>query len=394
MTDTKYELPRVDFGSDLVRYAFEIERLRGDLRTGTTPAATIIELHALFRVVMSVISARIEGNHTTVYDALSELGPSSRVASGGSSDSLREIINILDGIDFIDSLEPTTPLTHVFVRELHRVAVSGLRREGDRTPGEYRATEVSINHSAHTPTSHVYVHSEMSELLDFANQEVPMHEQMLHVAIAHHRFVWIHPFTNGNGRVSRLFSYAMLRRNGFDSAPGYRTVNPTAVFGNDRDGYYSALEAADDLSGDGTVKWCEFFVRGLRDDLERLVRMQDFSFVTDELVGPALDMLLASGGVTSAENAALKIAIQNDVVKAGHLEPALGGSASQRSVAIRSLVERGLLVHDERGQRFYRVALARGPLAPFIVRRLDALGYLPRILKDDDRASSPRGSDQ
>ncbi len=221
-----------------------------------------------------------------------------------------------------------------------------------------------------------------------------MHEQMLHVAIAHHRFVWIHPFTNGNGRVSRLFSYAMLRRNGFDSAPGYRTVNPTAVFGNDRDGYYSALEAADDLSGDGTVKWCEFFVRGLRDDLERLVRMQDFSFVTDELVGPALDMLLASGGVTSAENAALKIAIQNDVVKAGHLEPALGGSASQRSVAIRSLVERGLLVHDERGQRFYRVALARGPLAPFIVRRLDALGYLPRILKDDDRASSPRGSDQ
>ena len=71
------------------------------------------------------------------------------------------------------------------------------------------------------------------------------------------------------------------------------------------------------------------------------------------------------------------------VVKAGDLESALTGSPSRRSVAIRELVDRGLLVQDERGPRFYRVSLARGPLAPFVIRQLDALGYLPRILKDD-----------
>ncbi|KRE29405.1 hypothetical protein ASG80_19875 [Agromyces sp. Soil535] len=342
-------------------------------------------------MVMSVISARIEGNHTTVYDALSELSPGSRPSSA-SADSLREIMNILKGIDFIDSVDPTTPLTQVFVRELHRITVNGLRREGDPTPGEYRVREVGINHSSHIPPSHVYVHAEMSELLDFANQDVPMHEQMLHVAIAHHRFVWIHPFRNGNGRVSRLLTYAMLRRNGFDSGPGYRTVNPTAVFGNDRDGYYSALEAADDLSGDGTLKWCEFFVRGLRDDLERLVQMQDFAFVREDLVHPAINMLMASGGATAVEGAALKIAITKNVVKAGDLASALPGTASQRSVAIRGLIERALLTHDQRGQRFYRVSLARGPLSPFIVRRLDELGYLPRILKEDDAGGSARSS--
>ena len=184
----------------------------------------------------------------------------------------------------------------------------------------------------------------------------------------------------------------MLRRNGFDSGPGYRTVNPTAVFGNDRDGYYSALEAADDLSGDGTLKWCEFFVRGLRDDLERLVQMQDFAFVREDLVHPAIDMLMASGGATAVEGAALKIAITKNVVKAGDLASALPGTASQRSVAIRGLIERALLTHDQRGQRFYRVSLARGPLSPFIVRRLDELGYLPRILKDDDGGGSARSS--
>ncbi|GAA1753896.1 Fic family protein [Agromyces humatus] len=382
MIDKKYVLPPVDFGSALVRDAFAIERLRGDLGTGTTPVETLVELHALFRVVMSVISARIEGNHTTVYDALSQLGP---VDAGEESptDSLHEIMNILDGIDFIDSIDAAQPITHVLIRELHRIAVSDLSREGDRTPGEYRSNEVSISDSAHAPPSHVYVHAEMSALLDFANREMPTHEQMIHVAIAHHRFVWIHPFTNGNGRVSRLFTYAMLRRNGFDSIPGYRAVNPTAVFGNDRDGYYAALEAADDLSGTGTLAWCEFFVHGLRQDLERLVRMQDFDFVTRELLSPAIDALRASGGLTLEEASALQIAAVTGVVKAADLAPALPGTPSQRSVAIRGLLGRGLLTADERGPRFYRTALSRGPLAPFIVRRLDALGYLPRMLEHD-----------
>lgn len=30
------------------------------------------------------------------------------------------------------------------------------------------------------------------------------------VAAAHHRFVWIYPFLDGNGRVVRLMSHAML----------------------------------------------------------------------------------------------------------------------------------------------------------------------------------------
>ena len=36
-------------------------------------------------------------------------------------------------------------------------------------------------------------------------------ETILSAAAAHHRFVWIHPFLDGNGRVARLMSYASLR---------------------------------------------------------------------------------------------------------------------------------------------------------------------------------------
>ncbi|HLP68684.1 MAG TPA: Fic family protein [Rhizobium sp.] len=36
-------------------------------------------------------------------------------------------------------------------------------------------------------------------------------QKLLAVAAAHHRLAWIHPFLDGNGRVIRLMSYAMLR---------------------------------------------------------------------------------------------------------------------------------------------------------------------------------------
>ena len=36
-------------------------------------------------------------------------------------------------------------------------------------------------------------------------------DSILAAATAHHRLLWIHPFGDGNGRVARLMSYAMLR---------------------------------------------------------------------------------------------------------------------------------------------------------------------------------------
>ena len=35
-------------------------------------------------------------------------------------------------------------------------------------------------------------------------------ERILAAATAHHRLLWIHPFLDGNGRVARLMSHAML----------------------------------------------------------------------------------------------------------------------------------------------------------------------------------------
>lgn len=39
-------------------------------------------------------------------------------------------------------------------------------------------------------------------------------KRVLAMATAHHRFNWIHPFPDGNGRVSRLMSHAMAHKAG------------------------------------------------------------------------------------------------------------------------------------------------------------------------------------
>lgn len=370
----KYTIPRLDFGSDLVATLFEIERLRADIGTGDTPYDTYVELHRLFDFVMSVVSARIEGNHTTVYEAIER--------TDSQSDPQREITNIAAAVRFIDELDAHTPLTHALVRELHQRVVADLVREGDPTPGAYRDVEVGIVESDHRPPSWVTVHAEMSALLDFANEDRPLHEQMLQIAIAHHRFVWIHPFRNGNGRVSRLFTYAMLRKTVF-ATRGYSALNPTAVFGNDRDSYISALEAADDLSDVGTIAWAEYFVTGIRDDIARLVDLQQHAFVIDQVVAPALDGLRRDGLVSSQEHDALRIALERGVIKSGDLEDVVPGSPSYRSRFIRGLREQHFLQQAEEGPRFYRLSLARGPIALRLIRRLDVLGYLPRMLADD-----------
>jgi Fic family protein len=379
------EFPAIDFQSQLVERIVDLERIRGELGVGSTPVQVFLELHALFKLLTSIASARIEGNHTTILDAVMGIRENTD-AHGKATDSIQEILNIQKAMAYIDSTDPAEPVTQKFIRELHRIAVDGLLREGDSTPGEYRTIDVSIERSSHHPPGHYAVHADMDTLVNFVNRKVKTHEQLLHVAIAHHRFLWIHPFKNGNGRVSRLLTYAMLSKHGFVSPTGLRAINPTAVFGSDRNDYYANLSAADDLSAAnsnaGLLTWCTFFMDGIYGDLQRLRSLQDFGFVKDRLIFPALDRFLAAGKITLSELAILRRAVTNEEVKAGDLLDILPGTPSARSVAIHALVDRKLLQPQKGGGRIYHLSLAPNEFTPFLVGVLDTLGYLPPILKD------------
>jgi Fic family protein len=46
----------------------------------------------------------------------------------------------------------------------------------------------------------------------YASNLLSKTQRLISCAAAHHRLLWIHPFLDGNGRVARLMSHAMLLR--------------------------------------------------------------------------------------------------------------------------------------------------------------------------------------
>ncbi|MDP3746719.1 MAG: Fic family protein [Phenylobacterium sp.] len=91
------------------------------------------------------------------------------------------------------------------------LTIKGKDRELRMTPGEWRTTsgeDVSVGN--HQPPSSHRVADFMAHFearFDFS--KMGRAGQIMAIAAAHHRFNYIHPFPDGNGRVSRLMSHAM-----------------------------------------------------------------------------------------------------------------------------------------------------------------------------------------
>lgn len=389
-------VPDFSFNSPLAKVVIELERLRGDLGTSTTPQPVFIQLKQLFQLMTSIMSARIEGNRTSIVEVVEGAAEGAKnrntLTSGQKpdssnseiSDGVKEIILLENAASFIDEhIHPGTPITHGLVRELHKIAVSGLIREGDRTPGSYRQSDVIIQGSEHLPPAFMSVQPDMQELLDFINKEDDRSLDLLKVAIAHHRFVWIHPFGNGNGRTCRLLTYAIMVSQGFTATTGYRAIDPTAVFGANRSAYYQNLEAADSLEHEAIIGWCTYLLTGMLEDLKKLERLGDHSFVISELLRPSFRRAVAAGIINEQEQNALDVLARKTFIKASDLTETISGSAVARSQFIRRLIERRLIEPISEGKRTYRLVMSPGPLTPFIFRQLDELGFLPQILRDD-----------
>jgi Fic family protein len=74
-------------------------------------------------------------------------------------------------------------------------------------PGEARTFDVQVGR--HRPVSPGAINRFMRRW-EAAYGKLSKFDTVLQAAAAHHRLVWVHPFADGNGRVTRLISYAML----------------------------------------------------------------------------------------------------------------------------------------------------------------------------------------
>jgi len=368
------------FDSPLVDVVTELEHLRRLQLHGSTPAPVFFQLKTIFHMLESLGSARIEGNHTTLADYVeSKLDGTPHAAT----DQLREMENIEAAMAYVEqSMTPGAALTEHFIRELHTLTVQGLEREGDATPGAYRQTPVRIAQSEHLPPEHIQVPQYMQELVAFVNEPHNPKYDLIKVALAHHRFGWIHPFGNGNGRVVRLLIYALLIKYGFNVKTGGRVLNPTAVFCNDRDQYYAMLARADTGTTQGQEVWCVYVLQGILDELRKVDRLTDYDYLSEKILAPTLAHAKERQLVTALEEAILRITAKKGVAKAADFAAAMPGmTATQRTYQIRKLVERKMLQPIKAGARQYTLGFSNNYLMRGIIRALSNEGFIPKTLR-------------
>ena len=367
------------FASKLTNLVIELDHLRRKKLGGSTDPNIFFQLKNIFHRLESIGSARIEGNNTTIVEYMeTKIKQKEEI-----SENIKEIQNIEKCMDFIEENIKTSDLNKMFISEIHKMIIKDLspEKEGDYTPGEYRKQNVKIMNSSHVPPNSFKISEYMDELFEFINKKDDQKYDLLKVALAHHRFVWIHPFRNGNGRTVRLLTYALLIKLGFNVEKG-RILNPTAIFCSDRDKYYDKLQGADTGTDTGLLEWCLYVLNGLKAEINKIDRLTDYNFLSKEILYPAIQYSLEQEHITTTESKMLKKAAEKQIIQASDLKSIFPGKfASEISRQIRKLIDKKMLIPVKIKGKKYVMGFGNNYLLRGIIRSLDKEGFLP--LKED-----------
>lgn len=229
----------------------EIDRLKAELdQLRPLPPDAMGRLAQKLRIEWNYHSNAIEGNALT-------LGETRTLILHGLTargKPIRDHLDIEGHDDAVKAIEETVQkggaLSHAFIRNLHRVllkesyempaeAPDGRRTMRRIAVGEYKTMPNNVRTRTgeiHYFTAPEQVHPMMSDLIDwYSAKEAEGEHPIIVAATFHYRFVQIHPFDDGNGRMARLLMNLILMKHGYTIAMVQR---------DGRDRYIAEIEDA------------------------------------------------------------------------------------------------------------------------------------------------------
>jgi Fic family protein len=198
------------------------------------PPAVTRNLREVFRVDWTYNSNAIEGNTLTLLETKLVLEEGLTIGGKELREHL-EVVNHSEAISYVEELvTDQIGLTEKSLKDIHYLILKNMDNEN---AGKYRTVNVSISGSKHQPPHFLKVQEEMDALFQWYKSE----KDHLHVvelaALFHFKFVYVHPFVDGNGRTARLLMNLILMSEGF----------PPAIVkaeSEKRMAYYQSLERA------------------------------------------------------------------------------------------------------------------------------------------------------
>ncbi len=183
---------------------------------------------------------------------------------------VQEIMNYRRVIDFIDeeAKKQIPDVSENTIHKIHKIVVDKILSPDQA--GTYRTKQVVIRNSqtgeiTFKPPAPIEVPYLMKEFVSWINRTTKEElHPLLKAGIAHHEFVRIHPYIDGNGRVSRSLSTLLLQQGGYDIR---RFFSLEEYYDKDAIMYYESLQKA--TNGDMTT-WLEYFTYGAAVEFEKI----------------------------------------------------------------------------------------------------------------------------
>lgn len=324
---------------ELLALISEVDEFKGAWRAlGAIAPERLKSLRHIATVESIGSSTRIEGSKLTDRE-VDQLLANLEIKKFATRDE-QEVAGYAEVMETIFHAWADIPMTESHIKQLHRDLLRYSEKD-ERHRGEYKTVRndvgafdaegrmIGIVFETATPFD---TPRRMQELITWTREvrELGRLHPLLITAIFTVVFLEIHPFQDGNGRLSRVLTTLLLLQSGYAYVP-YSSLE--SVIENSKEGYYLALRQTQ-----GTIRtkapnwqpWLLFFLRSLQQQKRRLAvkveREKNALAVLPELAVKILDYARDQGRVTT-----------RDMVRE------LGASPNTLKVTFSSLLEKGLL---------------------------------------------------
>jgi Fic family protein len=216
-------------------------------------------------------------------------------------------------------------------------------------PGEIRRRDVKVGQ--HVPVSPGAA-VRFLERFERVYSALGKSETILATAAAHHRLLWIHPFLDGNGRVARLMSHAVLLRaldtggvwsvaRGLARSESTYKAHLIACDGPRR----NALDGRGPLSEEALVAFTRFFLETCLDQVRFMEDLVQPDRLRDRILMWVEEEVRANS-LPAKAGKILEALLFRGQLSRGDVAPLLGTGERNARRAVSALLERGTLVSE------------------------------------------------
>ncbi len=258
---------------DIIRCVERIKAIASVINGIPIPPAVQKKLDSLniLRAVRGTTG--IEGTELTEeeVDAIIDAGEGVPVLNGGRRREEQEVRNaneLMLKIKGLLSADPSTALTEELIKDFHFTLTKGIVYPYNE-PGKYRRDAVRAG-TYIPPRTYEEVAKYMRAFIAWFNQGKPkLWDEIISAVAAHFYVVSIHPFGDGNGRVSRAVESFLLYRAGINARGFYSLAN---YYYRNRADYVGNLDYIRFRSNNDITPFVVFALKGLVEELDSVHR--------------------------------------------------------------------------------------------------------------------------